>query len=393
MSEKSSGEKTEQPTPKRLRDARKKGQVARSTEVVTTMSLFSVIAFIWVTWEGTMESLLAMFDKVALLAEGNFRVNAIKAVDLIGRDVAGVLLPLLGVVLLAGIVANCFQTGILFSTESLKPNLDKVSPAKGFKRIFSMKQVVETIKSILKIVILSILLYFVVYEAIGAYISAISCGMPCLAGVTSHFMFQTFVYSGLTFIVVALADIVYQRHSYIKGLMMTKDEIKREYKESEGDPHIKGKRRQLAQELVMGGGGAAARKGSAVVVNPTHIAVVLRYVPDETPLPIVTAKGRNRNAHFLRTQAEEAGVPVFRNVELARALYAEAEVDTYVPTELFDAVAEVLAWVARNKDALYNGPLGHGVLDMEAGDHKADIAKQNADAPPPYSSNQASSWP
>ncbi|MFC0217416.1 type III secretion system export apparatus subunit SctU [Pseudochelatococcus lubricantis] len=378
MSGNSSGEKTEQPTPKKLRDARKKGQVARSTEIVTTTSLFAVIAFIWVNWHNTMGTLLGLFDKIAQLSVGEFRVNAAKAIEIIVYDITRIMLPVLGVVFLAGILANYFQIGTLFSAEAVKPNLDKISPGKGFKRIFSMKQLVETLKSIIKIAILSILLYFVVKNALGAYISSLSCGMSCLVGVTSQFMFQTFVYSALAFVVVAVVDIVYQRRSHIKTLMMSKDEVKREFKESEGDPHIKGKRRQIAQELAMNGGGAAAREGTAVVVNPTHFAVVILYTPEKMPLPIVTAKGRNRHAHFLRTQAEEAGVPVFRNVQLAQALYADAEVDDYVPTELFDAVAEVLAWVARNRNTLYKGRLDHGVLDMEAGDHRADVTRRRA---------------
>lgn len=376
MSGQSSGEKTEQPTPKKLRDARKKGQVARSTEVVTTVSLFSAIAFLWGTWNGTLETLVTMFDVIALLSTGDFRVNAVKAVDIITRDIARTVMPVLGVVMLAGIAANYFQVGSLMSAESITPKLEKISPGSGFKRIFSMKQLVEILKSIIKIAILSILLYLVVRDAIGAYIASVSCGMPCLTSVTSHFLFQTFVYSGLTFLVVALADFAYQRRAHTKSLMMTKDEVKREYKESEGDPHIKGKRRQLARELATSGGGAAARKGTAVVVNPTHFAVVILYAPGKTPLPIVTAKGRNKYAHYLRTEAESAGVPVFRNAPLARRLFADAEVDDYVPDDLFDVVAEVLSWVERNRDKLYAGPLGHGVIDMEAGDHRADLARR-----------------
>ncbi|MFT0891979.1 type III secretion system export apparatus subunit SctU [Pseudochelatococcus sp. G4_1912] len=375
MSGQSSGEKTEQPTPKKVRDARKKGQVARSTEVVTTVSLFSIIWLIWATWDSFMTAMITMFDEIAVLSIGDFKVNAFKAVDIISRDAAIVILPVLGVTILAGIAANYFQVGSLMSFESITPKLEKISPAAGFKRIFSMKQLVETLKSIIKIIILSILLYFVVRNAISAYIASVSCGMPCLTAVTSYFMFQTFMYSGLTFLAVALFDIGYQRHAHTKSLMMTKDEVKREYKESEGDPHIKGKRRQLAQEMAMGGGGGAARKGTAVVVNPTHFAVVILYNPDKMPLPVVTAKGRNVYAHYLRTEAEAAGVPVFLNVPLARKLYADVEIDEFIPDDLFDVVAEVLSWVERNKDKLYHGPLNHGVLDMENGDHRADITK------------------
>jgi type III secretion protein U len=280
------------------------------------------------------------------------------------------LIPIIGVTIFAGIAANYLQVGSLFAFESISPSLEKISPGAGFKRIFSMKQIVETLKSIVKIVFLSVLLYYVVRDAIGNYIYSLACGMPCLVNITSSVLFQTVMYSALAFIIVALADFAYQKHSHTKSLMMTKDEIKREYKESEGDPHIKGHRRQLAQELAMSDSGAAARKGTAVVVNPTHFAVVISYRPEQAPLPIVTAKGRNLQAHYLRTQAEEAGVPVFRNVGLARSLFADVEIDAFIPDELFDAVAEVLTWVDRHKDLLYGGRLNHGVIDMDAGEHR-----------------------
>lgn len=134
-------------------------------------------------------------------------------------------------------------------------------------------------KSIIKIVFLSTLLYFVIRDAIANYVSSVICGMPCLINVTSAMLFKTLVLSGFAFLVVALADLAYQRHHHTKSLMMSKEEIKREYKESEGDPHIKGKRKQIVQELATSSEGQAARKGTAVVVNPTHFAVVLAIAP------------------------------------------------------------------------------------------------------------------
>lgn len=366
----SSGEKTELPTPKKERDARQKGQVARSQEVVTTASLLAVIAYVWASWGSFTAAMIAMFDEMAALATGDFRSNAALGIAYAFRESVFVMLPILGIVIAAGIASNYFQFGSLFSFESIMPKLEKLNPGAGFKRIFSMKQVIDLIKSILKIAFLSVLLYFVVRDAIGPYFNAIHCGIPCLADVTTSMLFRTLALSALAFIIVALADFVYQRHAHTKSLMMTKDEVKREYKESEGDPHIKGKRKQLAHELAMGDGGAAARKGTAVVVNPTHFAVVIDYRKGETPLPIVTAKGRNAMAHHLRAEAEEAGVPIFRNVRLARALHADADLYEPIPDELFDAVAEVLAWVSRNEHLLYKGRLAHGDLDMEAGDHR-----------------------
>jgi type III secretion protein U len=367
----SSGEKTELPTPKRLRDARKKGQVARSQEVVTTASLMSVIVYVYLTWGETNTRLIALMDEVAAMAERDFQSTASAALLLTFRDTVMVLLPVVGVTILAGIAANYLQFGSIFAFENLMPKLEKISPAKGVKRIFSMKQLLESLKSVVKIVFLSLLLYFVLRDAIQPYIQALACGLPCLTSVTNWVLLKLLSYSAFAFIIVALIDFAYQRHSHTKSLMMTKEEVKREYKESEGDPHIKSKRKQLAQELIFGDGGGAASKSSAVVINPTHLAVAIAYRPEEVALPMVVAKGRNERAVIIRTSAEEAGVPIFRNIHLARTLFAEVEVDQFIPDELFDVIAEVLVWVKTHRDTLYKGPLSHGVIDMDAGDHRA----------------------
>ena len=371
MSGDSGGEKTELPTPKKERDAREQGQVARSQEVVSAVSLLAVIGYLWLAWGDINRRLVEVFDVVPKLVGGDFAVGAHNGIAYMASVSLKIMLPILGVTVLAGIVANVFQFGFLFSFKSIAPNLEKISPASGFKKIFALKAVVEILKSILKIVLLSVLLYKVLSAAIGPFANSVACGLDCQGALTSGVLKQVLVYSGFAFAIVALADFAYQKHTHRKSLMMSKDEIKREYKESEGDPHIKGKRKQLAHELAMGDGGQAARKGTAVVVNPTHFAVVIHYDPDKTPLPVVTAKGQNLQAAFLRAEAEGAGVPVFRNVALARALYADTPVNAYVPDELFDAVAEVLAWVNRNRHLLYKARLPHGAIDMDLGDHRA----------------------
>lgn len=376
MSGGSTGEKTELPTPKKERDARQKGQVAKSQEVVTTVSLFAVIAYIWASWGMTNARLISLFDQVARLATGDFRSSAVSGVYGAFWDIVMIMLPILGVAILAGVAANYFQIGSLFTFETIRPKGEKISPFAGFKRIFSMKQVVELLKSVAKVLILSFLLYFIIRDAIAPYVNSLECGVPCIANITISALARTLVYSAIAFISVALIDYAYQKRSHTKSLMMTKEEVKREYKESEGDPHIKGKRRQLAQELAMSDDGVAARKGTAVVVNPTHLAVVIDYTPERMPLPVVTAKGRNRHAHYLRAEAEKAGVPIFRNVRLARGLYAEAELLQPVPDEFFDAIAEVLAWVAKNRHVLYAGTLPHGVIDMDAAEHRRQSEAQ-----------------
>lgn len=364
------GEKTELPTPKKERDARQKGQVARSQEVVTTASLLAVIAYIWMSWGDTNARFIGMFDQVAALALADFETAGIAGIYRIFWDAVVIMLPILGVVVVTGIAANYFQFGSLFTFHTIMPKGEKISPASGFKRIFSMKQVVELLKSVLKIAVLSGLLYFIIRDAISPYVNSLECGLRCILDVTVLSLGRMLVYAAIAFVVVAAADFAYQRRSHTKSLMMTKEEVKREYKESEGDPHIKGKRRQLAQELAMSDAGAATRKATALVVNPVHLAVAIDYAPERMPLPVVVAKGRNMQAYHLRREAEEAGVPVFRNVGLARALYADAALHEPIPDELFEAVAEVLAWIGRNRGGLYKGRVSHGAIDMDAQEHR-----------------------
>lgn len=371
MSNQPSGEKTEQPTSKKERDARDKGQVARSQEVVTTVSLISVIVYIWLSWEATMARLVRLMDHVADLAVRDFRTSAYQGIEFAFNECVAILLPLLGVAIVAGIAANYLQFGSLFAFENLAPKGERVSPAQGLKRLFALKQLVETLKSILKIVFLSVLLFIVIRDAISPYMHAVWCGLPCLRDVTASLLLSTLAYTALAFIIVAVFDFAYQRYEHTKSLMMTKDEVKREYKESEGDPIVKGQRRQLAQEMTMGDGIEATKSATAVVVNPTHFTVVIDYKPEISPLPIVVAKGTNLHANQLRSQAELAGVPIFRNIPMARALYADTPVGAFVPDEWFAMIAEILVWVKQNRDTLYSEPLKHGVIDMDNGDHRA----------------------
>ncbi|EHS51280.1 type III secretion protein, YscU/HrpY family [Rhizobium sp. PDO1-076] len=371
MSSGQSGEKTEQPTAKKTRDARTKGQVVRSQEVVATATLISVIAYICYTWGATMTRLEGMIDNIVQLHGRDFQTSAFLAMRLIFDECVVVLLPLLGIAIGSAILANVSQFGALFSFEVISPKLSNISPISGFGKIFSVKQLFETVKAIIKILILTSIMYVIITENINAYMYSIYCGMSCLTHVTSIVIFEMLFYTGLAFIVVAILDFFYQRHSHTKSLMMTKEEVTRESKESEGDPIIKGKRKQIAQELLLSDGLDRAKKATAVIINPTHFAVAFDYNPEVAPLPIVVAKGCNLYAHEIRTQAERAGVPIFRNVPLARSLYADTEINAFIPDEWFSAVAEILAWVNQNRETLYISPLKHGVIDMEKGLHLA----------------------
>ena len=359
-----SGEKTELPTPKKERDAREKGQVAKSQEVVITSTLFAVIAYVWVMAPTIIQQLTEAI-KFPTYRDGEFEFAAIGRMNEIFDLMVLILLPILGVVILVAVAANMGQFGFLMSSDQIMPKAEKISPLAGMKRIFSAKQLIETLKNILKIVILSSLLYFALKENLGELLDLIYCGMGCVGQITNLMMGDIFRYSALAFIVIAGFDFMYQRHTHTKSLMMTKDEVKREYKESEGDPHIKGERKQIAQELAMGDGGAV-KKASAIVVNPTHYAVAILYDKERAPLPITTAKGVDGRAALIRGEAEAAGVPIFSSPLLARRLFADAAINQPIPIELFEAVAEIFVWVERNRDGLYGGkPLNHGVIDLE----------------------------
>lgn len=364
------GEKTELPTPKKERDARQKGQVARSQEVVTTLSLFGVLLTIWALGENMWLRMVLLMDIVAGLAVVNDNTSMQVGLAAVYDELVATLIPIIGVTILLGIAANYIQIGSLFSFESITPKLEKISITKGFKRIFSMKQVVEMLKSIFKIIFLSVLLYLVLEAAIRPYLLSVECGMICITSLTVSVMWQVMIYSALAFVIVSCFDFMYQKHTHIKSLKMSKDEVKREYKESEGDPIVKGQRKQLAQELVMSDVKKQVPKSSAVVVNPVHLAVAIRYKEGETPLPIVVAKGREKIAYQIRAEAETSGVPVFRNIPLTRQLYADCAVDDYIPDDVFGVIAEILAWIKRHEETLYNGRLSHGDLDMENNDHK-----------------------
>lgn len=363
------GEKTELPTPKKERDARQKGQVARSQEVVTTISMFGTIAIISAMGGTIWSRLTTLIDQIADIAARKEGVSLDEGLALSWSVGVDLTLPILGTVIFLGIAANMGQFGVLTSLQALEPKLERISVLAGFKRIFSAKQLVELLKSVIKIVFLTVLLYIVLGDAIGPFISAVSCGMECMSTVTTSVMNRVLFMTAIAFVIVAVADLFWQRHSHTKSLMMSKEEIKREYKESEGDPHVKGHRKQVAMEMVMGD--APAKKASALVVNPTHIAIALRYKDGETPLPVVTGKGMGALAVDMRADAERAGVPIFHNIALARHLYADADINGFVPEDVFDVVAEILAWVARNEAALYRGPLQHGDIDMLRGDHHA----------------------
>ena len=341
----SSGDKTEPPTPKRLRDARQKGQVAKSKEVVSAAVIVSLLAFIAAGHDYYLGLFRDLFDTPVWLE----RVTFEKAFDeVVGKAFTlgiSLIAPPLGIALATSVLANFAQVGALFSVESVKPNLNRLNPGKAVKNIFSKKNLVELLKSLVKIAVLGAAVTHVVWNGMPDLIGIARCGQQCLLPMLGALFGELAVYVSLAFIVLAVLDYAFQKFSYIKGLRMSKDEIKREYKESEGNPEMKSRRRSLFMEIVNSQETANVRRSSVVVVNPVHVAVGLFYERERTPLPVVTLMEQGLNAQRVVATAEREGVPVMENVPLARALLWDGRVNAYIPSDLIGPVAEVLRLV------------------------------------------------
>ena len=337
-----SGDKTEQPTAKKLRDARKKGQVPNSKELVSSALILAFLGLL----VGLAGSLVQRFQSLISMPVPFLSADFPSAADTLlaayAREIAAMTAPFLLLVVVVAIAANTGQFGLLLAADGVKPSLDKLNPAKWFKKTFGMENLIEFLKSLIKIAVLSLVLFFLIRDGLQAMIRAPSCGIPCLRSVLGSLLLEVVLWSAGPFIIVAAADVAFQRWNFRKQNMMSKDEIKREYKEAEGDPQVKGMRKQLHQQMLAEGKVDRSRSATVLVTNPTHVAVAVLYRQGETPLPVVTAIGTDLVARRMMEAAAGAGVPIMRDVPLARALLETGQVDQYIPSELIEPFAEVL---------------------------------------------------
>ena len=348
----SAGEKTELPTPKKLRDARNKGQVCTSKDIVSTailVALFAVLA-----WTG-ME-LSYDFENMIRFLSGRVAENDNAAVREASKHAALVICKhsfiVVSVAAVVGIAANLAQIGFLFTFEPIIPKLEKLNPVEGAKKIFSMKNLFEFFKNILKVCFLGYLLYKIIKASVPELLTMCYGGaddiLPCLRTMLKRLA----VYAAFGYIIIAVVDRIFQGRNFTKQMMMTKDEVKREYKEMEGSAEVKQAQRRFRDEILNGEDPVKATKRSSVVVtNPTHLAIGVRFAPDEAPLPQVTVAAEGRIAKIVRETAMREGIPVAENVELARALYKNTKSGDFIPAEFAEATAEILKWAKSLQDA------------------------------------------
>ncbi|WP_374608961.1 type III secretion system export apparatus subunit SctU [Diaphorobacter nitroreducens] len=338
-------EKTEQPTPQKIRKAREDGQVAHSKDLTQTVLVVALFGYMLGNAEAIVRAMAGMIllPREVLGMEFHAAVNALGTQLL--RESLWLLAPFLGIVIALGLFTELAQTGMNFSFKAMMPSGKKLDVIANVKNMFGAKGFFEFLKSNVKIALLSVVLYVLLRNSLPTLVTLPGGGMTAVAVAAGVLLKNMILYVSVGYVVIAAADFIWQRRRYTKDLMMSKDEVIKEYKEAEGDPHIKHKRKELHQELMEGGEVNSAANASVVVTNPTHYAVALQYTRDITPLPVVLAMGADAKAHRIVAVARHAGVPVLRDVPLARALVATAQLNQYIPSDLIEPVAHVLRLV------------------------------------------------
>jgi flagellar biosynthetic protein FlhB/type III secretion protein U len=347
-----SGDKTEKPTPKRLQDARKKGDVAKSREVTST-----VVLIVWIGLGALVIGyaggrLAALFESLFVtIGQGWATTGYAGAVRSLGSQAFELSVLLVAILLLpvaaVGLLTDFLQTGPVLTFEKIKPKLEHMNPVEGVKRMFSMDNLIELIKSVAKTALLAVVGWLVIRSALPDMVALARSpaqAPQAIGALTWSLTLKLLAWTAATFALVSALDAAYQRYSFIKKMRMSMRDIKQEMKESEGDPYIKAQRKQLHQEWSQRNQQQAARSAAALVVNPTHIAIAIEYDRETCPVPMISAKGEDHVARAMREAAEEAGVPIVRNVPLARDLLARGEIGEVIPNDVFDAIAEVILW-------------------------------------------------
>jgi flagellar biosynthetic protein FlhB len=345
-------EQTEKPTPKRRHEARQRGQVPRSQELPGAVIFFAAVLLIYGLFSRALAGVQSSVQTAFAHAGAHQEPNIHSAWTLMVRAMAPYapfLLLLFGVAFVLGILANVGQFGFVFSAKPLQPSFSKINPITGFGRLFSKQILVNLAKQILKLAAVAIILYQTISQNLG-FLAQIGQATPdTFLMMLANVIFSIAWKFGLLLVVVGILDHIWMRHQYEDSLKMTKQEVKDEWRQSEGNPEakaaLKRRQREFARRRMM----AAVPRATVVVTNPTHFAVALEWNELEMEAPVVTAKGADLLAKRIRQLAAEHGVPIMENPPLARTLYEKVELDQAIPPNLYAAVAQVIAFVFKLK--------------------------------------------
>ena len=348
------GEKTEEATPEKLRKAKQEGQVPKSQDFVGALgfalgflTLAALLSFVF----GEVED----FARAAI--DAATREPSSATISKILQDAIPVILkvslPIGAAVFVMGVFSNVMQTGFFMAFKVLVPKLDKVNPINGLKGLFKVKKFVELVKNLVKMTAAGWLAYDIMKNAVYDMTLSVTLPIDQSVGYGGSLVWEYLVKTTALFIFIGVVDLIWSRKVFFKEQMMSKYDVKQEYKQSEGDPQMKGQRKQLAHELLFGGGQENVKNADAVIVNPVHIAVAIKYDTDRDQAPKVVAKGMRVHAEKIKELAKHYGVPILRNVPLAQALH-KLDIDEEIPEELYEAVAEVLSFVYKIREEQEN---------------------------------------
>ncbi|MEW6595623.1 MAG: flagellar biosynthesis protein FlhB [Thermodesulfobacteriota bacterium] len=348
MADESSGqEKSEAPTPRRLQEARKKGDVAKSMEVPSAAVLLAGLLTLYFTSSymldrlgGLLRHFLANMHTIQIIPD---TMTALTRETMI--TAALILAPVMGAIIVVALIANYAQVGVLFTTEKITPKFEKISPIKGFSNIFSKQTLATMVKSVAKLAIVGYIAYREVEASLPGILPLMDEPPYQILVFMSRVAFWIFLKAALIIAVLAAMDYAFQRWQFMEKMKMTKQEIKDEAKQTEGDPHVKGRIRAIQMEMARRRMMAEVPKADVVITNPTRLAIALRYDGLTMAAPVVVAKGAGVIAQRIKEIAAEHGIPLVENKPLAQALYKAVNLGAAIPATLFQAVAEVLAYV------------------------------------------------
>lgn len=350
MADESNDEKTEQATDAKREEFRRQGQVAHTRELAGALLFFAAAGLVWVLGRFFFSNMYELFaktmgtDMVTTIRGG----NPLEILQFAAAKAAILVLPLAAVAAVIGVFSSVVQIGFLQVEDALSPDVNRLNPLSGFKRIFSLRGLVEGIKSLAKLIAVGIMMYLLLRSEVPKIPYLISSSpeeiLLYLGGICIRLLFGV----GLMMVVLAGADYFYQRWDLEKRMMMTKQEIKEEHKQREGDPQIKARIRRIQQQTARRRMMDAVPKADVVITNPTHIAICLKY-GENLPAPQVIAKGADLVAEKIKEIARQHNIPIVENKPLARTIFKTLKIGQVIPRELFVAVAEVLSYVYRLK--------------------------------------------
>jgi flagellar biosynthetic protein FlhB len=347
-------EKTEKATPKKRRDERKKGNIFFSNDAVAVAVLIVSLGTLAVTLSTAADHIREFFYLCLSMAGPSQTQELSGGLQQVSlqflKSLAFAAGPLLLACAVAGVAATFLQTKMLVSGEALRPKFSRIDPIQGIKRLFSLRSVIEALKGLLKIIVLLYLIYRFLQSVVNVFPKLLFTDLSTACAYLQDTAIQMAIQIIIAYAVLAAADFLYQRWEYERQIRMSKQEIKEEFKQMEGDPQVKGKIKELQRRMAQSRMMQKVPQADVVIRNPTHFAVALRYKPDQDAAPIVLAKGQDSLALRIVSVAEQAQVAVVENVSLARALYASTEIGQEIPPELYNAVAEVLVYLFRLGD-------------------------------------------